>query len=163
MDNVLGGVLSKPPGAQAKYQETLDTVEYVSRTILHLSRRAIFSVQHTEPQTMMDKVIQNLEKLIEAEDWFKHNRHEPNAGDPESLDLADQYGTRGKSLFTAFVEEKDGGLYGCVYKPCSAFSAHNLEEAIRHIRYHHFNHFPFSCGQWYVSHYLLSYSFPCTR
>ena len=162
MDNVVGGVLSKPPGAQAKYQQTLETVGYVSRTVLHPSRRTILSGQHTEMQKMMED-LQNLEKLIEEEDWFKHNRHEPNVGAPESLKLADKYGTRGKSLFTAYVTEKEVGVYGCVYEPCFAFSTRNLEEAIRHIRHHHFSHTPFSCGQWYVSHYLLSYSFPCTR
>ena len=105
----------------------------------------------------MNKDLQELEKLIEKSDWLANNEHEPNVGDAEGPKLAEKYGTRGQSLFTAFVKKKDDGGYGCKFEPCLAYSTNNLEEAIRHMRYHHFNHFPFSCVPlnghiWYVSH-----------
>ena len=102
----------------------------------------------------MNEDLRELKECIEREDWFINNAHEPTAGAPESLTLADKYGIRGKSLFTAYVKENGEGVYGCVYEPCFAFSTRELEEAIRHIRDHHFNHSPFSCGQWYVSQSL---------
>jgi len=110
-----------------------------------------------------DYELKQLEDSLNASDWLHNNSIEPLVGDVSCHHPAEKYGVRGQSLFTAFVEEKDGGIYGCVYEPCFAFSTRILEEAIRHIRHHHFNYSPFFCGQWYVPHYLLSYSFPCTR
>jgi len=103
----------------------------------------------------MNEDLQKLEQLIRTLNWFISCAHEPNVGAPESSRLADNYGTRGQSLFTVFLEKKDGGVYKCAFERCSATFTRNLEGAIRHIRDHHFGHYPFSCGQWYVSHYSL--------
>ena len=117
----------------------------------------------------LNEDLQKLESLIDELDWFTSNDHEPKVGDTECPELAEKYGTRGQSLFTAFVTKQGGdGVYGCAYAPCSAYSTNNLEEAIRHIRSHHFNHSPFPCvplngDEWYVSLCSLPYSFPCTR
>ena len=104
----------------------------------------------------MNEELQELERLIEESDWLANNEHEPNVGDVESPRLAERYGTRGQSLFTAFVKKNGDGGYGCKFERCLAYSINNLEGAIRHIRHHHFSHSPFSCvplngAEWYVS------------
>jgi len=111
----------------------------------------------------MNKDLQELEELIRTLNWFINSAHEPTIGAPESPRLADNYGTRGQSLFVVFLEKKDGGVHECAFERCSATFTRNLEGAIRHIRDHHFRYYPFACGQWYVSHYSLPYSFLCAR
>jgi hypothetical protein len=116
----------------------------------------------------MNKELQDLEKLIEKSDYVVNNRLEPNVGDAGTPQLADKYGTRGQSIFTVFLKNKDDGAYGCKFERCLAYSTRNLDQAIRHIRHHHFNHFPFPCvplngNHWYVSHCPLFYSSICTR
>ena len=120
-----------------------------------------------EPQ-LLNTELQALEKLINKSDWLARNDLEPNVGDIGCPQVPKGYGTRGQSLYTAFITEQDDGVYKCAFVRCFAQSAPSLEDAIRHIRKHHFNHFPFPClptngDEWYVSHCSLFYSFPCTR
>ena len=120
-----------------------------------------------EPQ-LLDKGLQALERLINKSRWLTSNTLEPNIGDPGCPEVPEGYGTRGQSLFTAFITEQSDGVYKCAFVRCFAQSAPSLAEAIRHIRSHHFNHSPFPClstngGQWYVSHFSFPYSFTWTR
>ncbi|SRR5258706_11789012 len=115
----------------------------------------------------MDEDLQTLESLINESDWLARDDPEPNIGDVGCPQVAEGYGTRGQSLFTAFIT-KQGDVYKCEFERCLAYSTHSLEDAIRHIRWHHFSQRPYPCippngDQWYVPHCSLPYSFPCTR
>ena len=108
----------------------------------------------------MDENLQKLENIINASDWLRYNDPEPRIGNPNCPAEADQFGIRGESVFTAFVEDQNNGTYGCKYEPCHAYSTRSLEEAVRHQRHHHFNHSPYACvptsgNTWYVSPFLL--------
>jgi hypothetical protein len=110
----------------------------------------------------MNQDLQELEKIINRSDWLEANILEPRIGDPDSPAEAEPHGTRGLSLYTAFIEKTADSGYNCKFELCSSSSTgniynRNLEEVIRHIRHHHFNHSPFVCtpangAQWYVSH-----------
>ena len=103
----------------------------------------------------MDANLQNLERIINTSDWLRNNELEPSIGERNCPAEADPYGTRGLSVYTAFIKNQDADTYGCKYEPCRAYSTRNMEEAIRHQRHHHFDHSPFVCvptsgNTWYV-------------
>ena len=113
----------------------------------------------------MNEDLKTLESLIENSHWFNSGDREPTVGAVGCPVLAEKYGTRGRSLFTAFVTKQGDDFYGCAFEHCFAYSARTLEEVIRHIRSHHFRPCPFSCippngDQWYVSHCSLPVHFP---
>jgi hypothetical protein len=116
----------------------------------------------------MNQDLQRLAALINGSDWLANDDHEPRVGDFECPELVQKYAVRGQSIYTPLVTKKGSGFYGCIYGPCYAFFTTNLEDAIRHLRHHHFGHSPFVCippngGTWYVSHCPLLYSLPHTR
>ena len=103
-----------------------------------------------------DVILRKLESIIHASPWLRDNEPEPLIGDHNCPTTAHSYGTRGVSVYTAFIEKKDGDTYGCKYGACRAYSTRSMEEAVRHLRYHHFNHSPYLCipasgNTWYVS------------
>jgi len=105
----------------------------------------------------MNTVRKELEKLIEASDFFRNNEHEPNVGDMDCPEVPKGYGTRGQSLYTVFITKGHDNIYRCAFEEHRPHSTANLEEAIRHVRHHHFNHCPYLCvptngDQWYASH-----------
>lgn len=104
----------------------------------------------------MDVNLQKLEKIINTSAWLRDNELEPCIGANNCPAEADPYGTRGLSVYTAFIKCQDVDVYGCKYEPCRAYSTRSMEEAIRHLRHHHFDHSPYLCvpasgNTWYVS------------
>ena len=97
---------------------------------------------------------EDLNKLVDIfnkSSWLHGNIHEPRIGDPDTPELAEEYGARGRSCFIVFVHEWGNGAYRCCHESCfrpieqGGYSARSLEDAIRHQRYHHFYHSPFQC------------------
>ena len=104
----------------------------------------------------MDVNLQRLEDIINESAWLAENELEPRIGDLYCPREAVLHGIRGLSLYTAFVKVQGGNAYGCKYESCRAYSVRHVEEAIRHQRFHHFNHSPYQCisaarNAWYVS------------
>jgi hypothetical protein len=106
--------------------------------------------------------LEELVKIIDESDWHQANTIEPNIGEHSCPAEAEEHGIGGQSLYTAFIKNTDDDGYECKFELCSSsptgtFYTRNLEEAIRHMRHHHFNHSPFVCiptngDQWYVPH-----------
>ena len=92
-----------------------------------------------------DKDLTELEKIITSSSWLEDDTPEPICGSPDCPDLANNHGIRGKSCYTAFVDTKSDGTYGCWYKKCSQYSTKSLEVAVKHQRSAHFSHKPFLC------------------
>ena len=86
-----------------------------------------------------------LEQSINMAIWLAENEHEPRVGDVDCPLLAEKYGINRKSCYTAFVEDKQDGRYGCRFETCYTFHVYSLDDAVRHQRDHHFNHRPFMC------------------
>ena len=93
----------------------------------------------------MDKDLTQLELNIQSSSWLGNNTREPECGHPDCPDVADEYGIRGMSIYTAFVDHKSDGTYGCWYDTCSLYSTESLEGAVKHQRQDHFHHRPFLC------------------
>jgi len=113
-------------------------------------------MEHNVDRTNMDVNLQKLEKAINTSTWLRDNEPEPRIGDRNCPAEADAYGTRGQSVYTAFIEDSDSDTYGCKYEACRAYSTRCMEEAVRHLRHHHFSHSPYLCipasgNTWYVS------------
>lgn len=87
-----------------------------------------------------------LEQEIISSTWYASNALEPICGSPECAYLADHYGVRGMSCYTAFVIPNPDGTFGCWREECSAFMARQIENAVKHQRTNHFNHRPFLCA-----------------
>ena len=109
----------------------------------------------------MDGNLPNLEKKINASAWLRHNNPEPCIGDHDCPAEAEGYGGRGQSIYTAFVKIQGDDIYGCKYDACHAYSIRSFDEAVRHQRYHHFNHSPFVCEPisgniWCIAPFLSS-------
>ena len=98
---------------------------------------------------------QDLEALQEAfneEAWIQNHSLEPVVGHHLCPAGAEKHGTCGLSCFTAFVKESEleEGKWACRFEACRGFLVTSREDAIRHVRYYHFDHRPFACSQWLV-------------
>ena len=104
---------------------------------------------------LTDVNLQKLEKIINSSAWLRDNELEPSIGERDCPAEADPYGARGLSVYMAFITTQDDNAYGCKYERCRAYSTRSMEEAVRHVRHHHFNHSPYVCvpasgNTWYV-------------
>lgn len=95
--------------------------------------------------TQKEEHLIQLERCIISSPWYAANALEPICGSPDCPYLADCYGVRGMSCYTAFVVAKPGGTFGCWREGCSAYSARQIAIAVKHQRTNHFNHKPFLC------------------
>jgi len=86
-----------------------------------------------------------LEDAFNSSRWLTNHDLEPVVGHPTCHRSAEKYGIRGRSCCTAFVEDKEDATYGCQYERCWAFLTHSLDDAVGHLRCHHFDHRPFLC------------------
>ena len=115
--------------------------------------------------TKMYQGLQKLTKVINASVWLRDHEPEPRIGHPNCPPEAEQYGILGASVYTVFVEVQNEGTYGCKHEKCHFNSTRSLDDAVRHQRYHHFNHLPYACippsgARWYVSSYPVRWSNP---
>ena len=116
-------------------------------------------------RAQMDHDLQRIVRTINASAWLRDNDPEVRIGHPDCPVEAEQYGARGQSVYTAFVDFQNDYTYGCKDEACRTYSTRSLEEAVRHQRYHHFNHLPYACvpasgAMWYVSSYPVRWSNP---
>jgi len=95
------------------------------------------------PGTQKEEDLIQLEQQIISSPWHAANTPEPPCGSPDCPYVADCYGVRGMSCYTAFATAKPDGTFGCFR--CPAYSVRKLEVAVRHQRSDHFNHKPFVC------------------
>ena len=89
-------------------------------------------------------------------EWFRHNNHEPLVGDPDCPFLAQTYGLSRRSCLTVFVDADDTIGHKCRFERCFEFTFNTLDEALKHLRQHHFGNRPFAClsengTRWYVN------------
>jgi hypothetical protein len=102
------------------------------------------------PQAIED--LRTLEETYKTSDWLRGNRDEPLINDPDCPHLAQIYGLSRRSCLTVFVDTHDTG-YKCRFERCFSFTFKNLDEALKHLRQHHFGNRPFTCLStiWYVN------------
>jgi len=98
---------------------------------------------------------QNLKALEEAfneTDWLRNHSLEPVVGHCLCPPGAETHGIRGLSCFTAFVKKSEIEIekWECRFEECRHFRVTFLEDAIRHVRFLHFDHRPFVCIVWSV-------------
>lgn len=108
---------------------------------------------NNEPQAIAD--LKTLEKSFRESTWLRGNHHEPLVGDPDCPYLAQAYGLSRRSCLSVFVDTHTAG-YKCRFERCFAFTFKNLDEALKHLRQHHFGNRPFVClpengTTWYVT------------
>jgi hypothetical protein len=97
------------------------------------------------PGTQKEHDLNRLEQEIISSPWYAVNALEPTCGTPACPYLADCYGVRGMSCYTALVDVKPNGTFGCWHEGCTTYSAGKIEDAVKHQRTNHFNHRPFLC------------------
>ena len=112
--------------------------------------------------------LKRLEKIFNRCSWLLNELLEPVIGDPDCPPEAEKYGIRGTSCYTAFVEDHGDTTYGCRHEICHLhpFRFTSLDGAVRHQRYHHFDHRPFMCvplsgAQWCAIFFSLFKRVPC--
>jgi len=93
-----------------------------------------------------------LQKAFNEEPWLRNHSLEPVVGHRLCPPGAEVHGIRGLSCYTAFVKESEikEGKWECRFEACRGLLVTSREDAIRHMRYHHFDHRPFACTQWLV-------------
>ena len=96
-------------------------------------------------RTQKEENLIQLEQDIISSAWYAANDLEPACGDLDCPYHADAYGIRGMSCYTAFVDTKPDGTFGCWREQCSSYSRRKLDDAVKHQRTNHFNHKPFVC------------------
>jgi hypothetical protein len=89
--------------------------------------------------------LRTLKEVYEGSPWLKNNELEPLVGDEGSPHLTQTYGLPRRSCLTVFVWARDEGEFGCRFERCHAFTSRSIEDAIKHLRKHHFDHRPFVC------------------
>lgn len=89
--------------------------------------------------------VEKVEHIFNESDWLRGNTLEPVIGGPSCSQEVEEYGIGGASCYTALVKDNEDATYGCHYERCYPFRFPSLEEAIRHQRYHHFDHRPYEC------------------
>jgi hypothetical protein len=82
--------------------------------------------------------------------WLRNHAPEPLVGDPLSPADVEDLGIKGMSCYTALVKKYDDNEFGCRVNTCRAFRVNSIEDGMRHLRYQHFDHRPFSCSTWSV-------------
>lgn len=113
-------------------------------TLAHLSSTPYSLAYNMDRQTML-RDLKILESTYNKSDWLKSHDHEPLIGDPDCPALAQEYGISRLSCYSVFLE-KINATYLCRFEACRGFSPCSLEDALRHQRYHHFDHRPFLCA-----------------
>ena len=103
------------------------------------------ATNHRRSDASTKEDLTQLEQSIISSLWHAANALEPICGSPNCPYHADRYGIRGLSCYTAFVDTKPDGTFGCRYEGCSQYSVRRLENAVKHQRTNHFNHRPFLC------------------
>jgi len=110
---------------------------------------------HCHKHTMSSKQdLKALQKVFNNQAWIRNHSLEPVVGHPLCPAGAETHGICGLSCFTAFVKESategEEGKWECRFEACRGSRVTSLEDAIRHVRYLHFDHRPFVCTQWSV-------------
>jgi len=93
-----------------------------------------------------------LQKAFNETAWLRNHDLEPIVGHPHCPPDAEAHGICGLSCFTAFVKQSEIeiGKWECRFEECRYFRVTSLEDAIRYVRYLHFDHRPFVCTLWSV-------------
>jgi len=99
--------------------------------------------KHVNIQKEQD--VQRIDEWITRSPWLEDNAHEPLVGSQCSSLLVDKYGVRGLSCYSALVEWRDDGSFGCCQERCVHFSVGSMERAVTHQRTHHYDHRPYTC------------------
>jgi hypothetical protein len=108
-------------------------------------------IMELQMSTQKREDLNKLVAIFNSSPWLRANVHEPRVGDPDTPELAEAYGVRGRSCFIVFVDDWEDGTYRCCHESCfrpverGGYSTRSLEDALRHQRYHHFYHRPFEC------------------
>ena len=87
--------------------------------------------------------LKNFEEIFHNSYCMALNDPGPLVDDPDCPALADKYGIRKRSCYTAFIQVNEGDTYR--YRTYPGFQTRSLEEAIIHQRQGHFYYSPFEC------------------
>ena len=104
-----------------------------------------------DPQVAKDLHI--LEEVYRNALWLRSNAPEPIVGDQDCPHLAQTYGLPRRSCLTVFLDVRDDGIVQCQFERCFPFSFSTVDNALKHLREHHFGNRPFVClptngGMW---------------
>ena len=92
------------------------------------------------------KDLQTLEELYKGAIWFKQDQPEPLIGDQNCPYLAQTYGLPRRSCLTAFLDAENDDMIQCRFERCFAFTFSTIDNALKHLREHHFGNRPFACS-----------------
>ena len=132
--HIPGSALPLPPYNSHARQVT-GTPQYRGRPL---------DMVHADVQREQD--VHTIDQWITSSLWLDANAKEPVVGSQDSSRLVDQYGVRGLSCYSALVERRDDGSFGCRQERCMHFSARTMEGAITHQRANHYDHRPYKCS-----------------
>ena len=96
-----------------------------------------------DPQA--EKDLQALEKLYTNALWLIHDAPEPRIGDQDCPHLAQTYGLPRRSCLTVFLDAQDDSAIKCRFERCFTFTFSTIDNALKHLREHHFGNRPFVC------------------
>ena len=89
--------------------------------------------------------LKTLEELYRKAPWLRSDAFEPLIGGQDCPHLAQTYGLPRRSCLTAFLDAQDDGDVKCRFERCFAFTFSNVDNALKHLREHHFGNRPFVC------------------
>ena len=97
----------------------------------------------SDRQTAKD--LESLEKLYKISLWFRSDAPEPLIGDQDCPHLAQTYGLLRRSCLTVFLDVQNDNNVKCRFERCFAFTFSTVDNALKHLREHHFGNRPFVC------------------
>ena len=97
----------------------------------------------SDRQTAKD--LESLENLYKISLWFRSNAPEPLIGDQDCPHLAQTYGLLRRSCLTVFLDVQNDNTVKCRFERCFAFTFSTVDDALKHLREHHFGNRPFVC------------------
>jgi hypothetical protein len=96
-----------------------------------------------DPQAARDLL--TLEGLYKNALWLRNDAPEPLIGDQECPQLAEAYGLTRRSCLTVFLDAQNESSVQCRFERCFPFTFSTVNNALRHLREHHFGNRPFVC------------------
>jgi hypothetical protein len=96
-----------------------------------------------DPQVAKD--LASLEGSYRNALWFRSDAYEPLIGDQDCPHLAQTYGLLRRSCLTVFLDAQSDSNVKCRFERCFAFTFNTVDNALKHLRAHHFGNRPFVC------------------
>jgi hypothetical protein len=91
------------------------------------------------------KDLKFLEEFYRNSLWLRSDASEPLIGNQDCPHLAQTYGLLRRSCLTVFLDAQNERNVTCRFERCFAFTFSTVDNALKHLREHHFGNRPFVC------------------